>query len=47
MTEVVLTFTVPAECRALFAHELELLQYSAEPLIAWLERHGGGMQIEG
>jgi hypothetical protein len=44
---ITLAFDVPEQCRETFARELELLQYAAEPLVAWLERHGGGMQMGG
>lgn len=45
MDSVVLTFTVPEQCRELFGHELDLIQYMTEPIVAWLERHGGGMRM--
>jgi hypothetical protein len=44
---VTITFDVPEECRELFGHEVDLLLYQAEPVAAWLERHGGGMRMEG
>ncbi|MEU2106521.1 hypothetical protein [Nocardia sp. NPDC019255] len=47
MSEVVLTFDVPEQCRETFAHELELLRYQMEPVVAWLQRHGGGMEMGG
>ncbi|WP_454199621.1 hypothetical protein [Nocardia sp. Marseille-Q1738] len=45
MDSVVLTFTVPEQCRNTFPDELELLTDFMGPLIGWLERHGGGMRI--
>lgn len=44
---ITLAFDVPEQCRETFAHELELLQYQMEPVVEWLERHGGRMQMEG
>ncbi|WP_280185500.1 MULTISPECIES: hypothetical protein [Nocardia] len=43
MTKTTLMFDIPEQCREVFAHELELLQYQMEPVIEWLERHGGRM----
>ncbi|WP_159840238.1 hypothetical protein [Nocardia sp. CY41] len=44
---ITLAFDVPEQCRETFTRELELLRYGMEPLVEWLERHGGGMQMGG
>ncbi|MBF6515229.1 hypothetical protein [Nocardia cyriacigeorgica] len=47
MDTVTLTFTVPESQRRILDHELELLVDSLGPVLAWLNRCGGHMSMEG